>query len=468
MVDNTFSTTDTLHTDQLATNSSTRNITLSSIGPWSWFVCDYSIAYVSSAVAFAITPYSYDIQQELVKGEHVGQTVFSFGFGLLVALIAHIAGLHESNQGRTSLKMLGRCAFVTVLSLLVLNIELLLGHYLVVGRLITFSSFVGCTVGLFIVRALIVGLVARMDYIVGFVGSSEFTNNSPVINELESMQGMRAVTLTVSNTDSVDLLKWALENNINEVVVDPTDKLAPSHSELLALMNVSLNVSSYSSFIEKLYQRVPSEHIDAQWVIECQSDHAVLYKTGVKRALDIVLASVALVLLFPLALIAALFVKLDSPGPVIFRQTRVGQFGKPFTMFKLRTMVREAEQGGARWASASDDRITAVGRFLRKSRLDEVPQLVNVLAGHMSLVGPRPERPEFTSTLESRIPFFVHRVLVKPGITGWAQVNAGYAASEAEAVTKLSFDLYYVKNLSLGMDLRVLLRTVSSFASGSR
>jgi len=137
-------------------------------------------------------------------------------------------------------------------------------------------------------------------------------------------------------------------------------------------------------------------------------------------------------------------------------------------MLKLRTMVHEAEKGGAQWAAKSDNRITAVGRFLRRSRLDEIPQLINVLAGEMSIVGPRPERPEFTRELEARIPFFVSRILVKPGITGWAQINAGYAASEAEAATKLSYDLYYIKNLSLGLDIRVLLRTISSFASGSR
>jgi lipopolysaccharide/colanic/teichoic acid biosynthesis glycosyltransferase len=194
----------------------------------------------------------------------------------------------------------------------------------------------------------------------------------------------------------------------------------------------------------------------------------VLYKTAIKRALDIFIASISLLLLFPLVLIAAVCVKVDSPGPIIFRQTRVGQFGRSFTMLKLRTMVQEAEQGGARWAVKSDTRITRVGKFLRRSRIDEIPQLLNVLAGEMSLVGPRPERPEFTPTLESRIPFFVYRLLVKPGVTGWAQVNAGYAATEAEAATKLSFDLYYVKNLSFGLDLRVLLRTISSFTNGSR
>lgn len=454
--------------DRKLASGTSRNITLSSIGPWVWFVCDYAIAFVFAALAFSLTPYSSEIQQEAVKGAHVGRLAFCFGTGFMVALIAHISGLHEPSQGRSSLKLLGRCAIVANVALLLLNLELLLVHYWVVGRLISFYTIVGCTLGLFAVRALVVGLVVRNQYVVGFVGSKNFISRVPEFTDLDSGQGISAIHLKIDEGEKVDLLSWALENRVNQIVVDPTDTGGPCQSDLLRLMNISLNVSSYSNFIEKLYQRIPSEHINAQWIIECQEDHAVLYKTAVKRALDIVIASVALLLLLPLGIVAAICVKLDSRGPVIFRQTRVGQFGQLFTMLKLRTMVQEAEPDGAQWASPSDSRTTSVGKYLRRSRLDEIPQLFNVLAGEMSLVGPRPERPEFTSTLESRIPFFVHRVLVKPGITGWAQINNGYAASDADAAAKLSFDLYYVKNLSLGLDLRILLRTISSFASGSR
>ncbi len=460
--------TNGLQADKTLANVSSSKITLSSIGPWYWFIFDFAIAFIAASIAFSLTPYSNDILQDSVKGEHVGRVAFCFGAGLLVALVAHISGLHETYQGRTSLKFLGRCAAVCGVSLVLLNIELLLVHYLIVGRLITFYAFLISTIGLFAFRALVVGLVVRNESVVGLVGSKKFTDKVSEFADLQSELGLKAIGLTLTGDKSENLAVWARKNRVSQIVVDPTDPISPSQAELLALMKVSLNVSSYSNFVEKLHQRIPSEHINAQWVIECQNEHAVLYKTAIKRTLDIVIASIALILLFPLALIAAICVKLDSPGPVIFRQTRVGQFGRSFTMYKLRTMVQEAERGGAQWASESDSRITAVGQFLRRSRLDEIPQLVNVLLGDMSLVGPRPERPEFTPTLESRIPFFVHRVLVKPGITGWAQVNAGYAASEEESATKLSFDLYYVKNLSLSLDLRVLLRTISSFGNGAR
>lgn len=393
---------------------------------------------------------------------------FCLGVGLVVALIAHIAGLHEPNQSRTSVKLFGRCALVSLSALLVLNIELLLVHYLVVGRLITVITFVGCTAGLFIIRALVVGLVVRNQYVVGFVGSADFISRAVDFENGAASRGISVVTLVLTEGEHVDLRKWAFDAGVSQVVVDPGDTMVPSQADLLSLINFNLHVSTYSNFVEKLYQRIPNGHIDAQWIIECQDDHAVIYNTAIKRGLDIVLAAIALLLLLPVFVVAAIAVKLDSRGPAILKQTRVGHFGQQFVMFKLRTMVQDAEQHGAQWAEESDSRITKVGHFLRRSRIDEIPQLLNVLNGDMSLVGPRPERPEFTQQLESTIPFFVHRVLVKPGITGWAQVNAGYAASESEASTKLSFDLYYVKNLSFSMDLRVLLRTISSFASGSR
>ncbi len=440
-------------------------LTLSNIGPWSWFVLDYAIAYVCAAMAFWLTPHSAIIQND-AAGEHVGQMAFCFGFGLCLALIAHIAGLHEPKQKRTSVKLLGLCALISFSAILVLAVELLLVHFLVVGRYITIFTFASTALGLFIVRALVVGMADQ--HVVGFVGSRKFVEQAPGVDSLLIAQGVRTVSLVMDDQEPFSLRHWAMKNGVDQVVVDPDDPMSPSESELLGLLNNNLNVSTYTNFIEKLYQRIPNKHINAKWVIDCQADHTVVYNSAIKRALDIFVAAIALVLLTPVFLIAMVCVKLDSPGPIIFRQTRVGQFGKLFTMFKIRTMVQHAEQDGAQWATQADNRITKVGLFLRKSRIDEIPQLVNVLMGDMSLVGPRPERPEFTTELESRIPYFVHRVLVKPGITGWAQVNAGYAASEAEAATKLSFDLYYIKNMSFGLDLRVLLRTVSSFAAGAR
>jgi len=190
-----------------------------------------------------------------------------------------------------------------------------------------------------------------------------------------------------------------------------------------------------------------------------------------KRALDIAASVALLVLSAPLLVLTAIAIKLDSPGPVFYTQTRIGHGGKPFRIIKFRSMVEDAEPDGcARWAQDSDPRVTRLGAALRKARIDEIPQAINVLSGDMSFVGPRPERPEFVDELAKQIPNYSKREHAKPGITGWAQVNCAYAASVEDAREKLRYDLHYVDNWSLLFDLVIMLRTVRVilFAEGAR
>ena len=192
---------------------------------------------------------------------------------------------------------------------------------------------------------------------------------------------------------------------------------------------------------------------------------------GMKRILDVILSLMGIILFLPFAPIIAVMIKLDSPGPVLFKQLRVGVGEKTFHLYKFRTMRQDAEKNsGAVWATEDDPRITRVGRFLRKSRLDEVPQLFNVLRGDMSFVGPRPERPEFVNKLNERVPYYATRHTVKPGVTGWAQVKYPYGASEEDALDKLRYDLFYIKNYSLLLDLVIILETVKVvlFGRGGR
>jgi len=179
-----------------------------------------------------------------------------------------------------------------------------------------------------------------------------------------------------------------------------------------------------------------------------------------KRFLDVVVSAVGLAVLIPLFLIIAALIRMDSPGPILFRQFRVGLRGQPFSIWKFRSMQQDAEKSGPRWAQANDPRISRVGWWLRKTRLDELPQLVNVLRGEMSLVGPRPERPEFVQGLRSTIPYYDIRHTVRPGITGWAQVRFRYGASAEDAHTKLQYDLFYVKRFSLALDFQIMLETI--------
>ncbi len=202
---------------------------------------------------------------------------------------------------------------------------------------------------------------------------------------------------------------------------------------------------------------------------------ALIFSTGfrrrwitmaLKRLLDIVISILGLVTLAPVMAAVALMIKLDSPGPILYRQKRVGLQGHVYTMWKFRSMSQDAEKDGPRWATTNDPRISRVGRWLRKLRIDELPQLINVLKGEMSLVGPRPERPIFVQELRSIIPYYDLRHTVRPGITGWAQTRFRYGASVEDAHTKLQYDLYYVKNLSLWLDFLVLVQTLRVMLRG--
>ena len=185
-----------------------------------------------------------------------------------------------------------------------------------------------------------------------------------------------------------------------------------------------------------------------------------------KRVMDAVVSSIALVFLLPLMVLVAVLIKLDSPGPIFYRQLRVGLQGVCYEILKFRSMHIDAEKEGARWASLNDARVTRVGRWMRRWRIDELPQLINVIKGDMSLVGPRPERPTYVQCLKERIPYYDLRHTVRQGITGWAQIRFRYAASEEDSHLKFQYDLYYVKNLSLGLDLRILLETIRVIFSG--
>ena len=189
-----------------------------------------------------------------------------------------------------------------------------------------------------------------------------------------------------------------------------------------------------------------------------------------KRWLDIASSALSLILSLPLCLFVALAIKLDSSGPVFYRQERVGQDGKTFRMLKFRSMRNDAEENGPKWAAINDDRITRVGRFIRKYRLDEIPQMINVLKGDMSFIGPRPERPIFVDKFAKEIPYYPQRHVVRPGISGWAQIRYPYGASKEDALEKLKYDLYYIRHFSIFFDISIILETgkVVLLGKGSR
>jgi sugar transferase (PEP-CTERM system associated) len=222
-----------------------------------------------------------------------------------------------------------------------------------------------------------------------------------------------------------------------------------------------IGVEDWPTFYEKATGKILVTEVRPSWLIFSDGFVKTPRAVIIKRLFDIVVSVTGLVLSLPLMVLAALAIKAESPGPVLYRQPRLGQNGCVFILNKFRSMCNDAERDtGPVWSEQRDPRITRVGSFLRRTRLDEIPQLFNVLAGHMSLIGPRPERPEFVTELQKHIPYYTERLAVKPGITGWAQVRYPYGSSVEDATEKLQYDLYYIKNLSLFLDLLIVLNTV--------
>jgi exopolysaccharide biosynthesis polyprenyl glycosylphosphotransferase len=262
---------------------------------------------------------------------------------------------------------------------------------------------------------------------------------------------------------TADLPRLVTELQVQEIVVATDCNVEKDLFELLVECHgLGAQVSQMPDLYEKFCRSIPIQHIDPMWAMGVMQNLPCRLELAVKRLLDILLVVIgllALALLFPLV---ALAIYLESPGPIFYRQVRCGRGGRSFSILKFRTMSPDAEkEGQPRWAIKDDPRVTRVGCFLRKTRIDELPQILNVLRGEMSVVGPRPERPEFVEQLQQEIPFYRTRLMVKPGLTGWAQVHYHYGNCTEDALMKLQYDFYYMRYWSVGLDFYILFRTLA-------
>jgi exopolysaccharide biosynthesis polyprenyl glycosylphosphotransferase len=290
------------------------------------------------------------------------------------------------------------------------------------------------------------------------VGAGE--DGSPLVDELRRHPTLQASTVRMVDDDSPDALATSILTEQPNVVVAARDATEVVRSILDSGL-VQVRVISLHGFYEHVVGRVHPAGVSPTWFMSVLHLYQRPYSRLTKRAFDCLAAVTGLVCLAPFFAFGALSVRLSGAGSILYRQVRLGEGGRPFEILKFRTMVEGAESpGAARWAEEHDPRVTWAGRILRLVHIDELPQLWNVLRGEMSLVGPRPERPEFLSLLEHEVPFWTRRHLVKPGITGWAQVQRGYASDVASAGEKLSYDLYYLKHRSLALDLAIVVKTV--------
>ena len=295
-----------------------------------------------------------------------------------------------------------------------------------------------------------------------YLGFSE--SGTAFLNELNNRAEVHSVSLlsntapandnAFKNTQIIrsDNIDQALHKKWQAIILDPNHHSDSSEtSKLVSLRLRGTPVLTLAEYYERQWYMVPVDHIEEDWFLRSQGFSMLGNPVSlrIKRVIDFILSSVMLIISIPIVFISALLIKLTSKGPVFFKQTRVGLNAETFTIYKLRTMVQDAELDGAQWAEKNDPRVTIIGNILRKSRIDELPQCWNVLKGEMSFVGPRPERPEFTKELAEAIPYYELRHMIKPGITGWAQVIFPYGASVDDSMKKLQYELYYIKNQSL-------------------
>jgi sugar transferase (PEP-CTERM system associated) len=298
---------------------------------------------------------------------------------------------------------------------------------------------------------------AQHDYsyrIVGFVDDPEAI-------------GERAVRGAEVLGASADLAEVIARHRVNRIIVSLRDRRGKLPlRELLQAKMAGVHVEDAATTYERLTGKILIDDLKPSWLIFSDGFCASRTTRVIKRLVDLSLAAAGLVLGGPLMLLTALAVRLESRGPVLYRQERVGENGRVFVLCKFRSMRTDAEGGTPVWARENDARVTRIGRFIRKTRLDELPQLLNVLRGDMSFVGPRPERPYFVEQLAAAIPFYMERHSVKPGVTGWAQVKYGYGGSIEESMEKLRYDLYYIKHLSIVFDLTIVMDTVKVIILG--
>jgi len=284
-----------------------------------------------------------------------------------------------------------------------------------------------------------------------------------VVGYIAMNDGPQLIPEAINRDAIYNLADHVVLLNASEVVLALEERRnALPLADLLRIKTTGVHVNEISTFLERETGRVDLDSVNPSWLIFSDGFSSGRRLSSIaKRLFDIAASALLLALTCPLILIAAILVKLESKGPAFFRQTRVGLFGQNFSIVKLRSMRQDAEEPGkAVWAEENDPRITRVGRFLRKTRIDELPQTWSVLKGEMSFVGPRPERPEFVEGLQEKLSYYAERHMVKPGITGWAQINYPYGASLEDARHKLEYDLYYAKNYTPLLDLLILLQTV--------
>lgn len=440
---------------------------------------DIGVLYLSLYITLLIRYQGVDIQERWLQ--HL--TPFSFIF-VIWLLIFYISGIYSLQIARTNLifysvllKSLAWCAALSMAFFYIIRpgitpkTNLLIEFAVLIVLFVTWRQIFNLLVKIkpWQNNVLIIGLNEETLKLAREINSSPQLGLKVVgiINEGETKLEPNGI-LDVEILNPPHSLPGLIKIKKVKTIITA---LNPHHNpELVNKLYECIPLKIYffdlPTFIEKFTGKIPVNSIGQIWFLEnLKESQKVIYEIC-KRTVDIVLSFISLSLAIPFLPILCLIVKMDSQGSFLFMQNRTGRLGKKFLAIKIRTMYKNSESNGPQWAAKNDPRVTRVGKFMRKTRLDEIPQLINILRGEMSFIGPRPERPEFIEKLENKIPYYNERLLVKPGLTGWAQVNFPYGSSDADALEKLQYDLYYIKNRSAMLDTSILLKTIKTVLSG--
>ena len=437
-----------------------------------FFLGDVALLYLSLFLAISIR--HNQIIDSQIWANH--WPIFSIVF-LVWIMVFYISGLYSLNNLRNEIKFFVSCARVILINFILAIVF----FYIWPQNQITPKTILVLTSGLFFILFIIWRRLIQQS-----VSSKTFQKNVLVIGDNQEIRelicslqknpqfgySIKAILSDGYSSFDLDIPKYQnfseiksiiKRHNISVIVFD--NKIKNSNNltkNLYENIATKIQFLSLSRFYEAITLKIPLDAIDQMWFLDNLAEADKRTYDAIKRLADIIISIVGILFSVVISPLIIIIILLTSGRPVFFSQTRSGQSGQSFKAIKFRTMIPDAEKNGPQWAQKNDPRVTKFGKFLRKTRLDEIPQLWNIIKGEMSFVGPRPERPEFVQELEKEIPFYQERFLVKPGLTGWAQINYPYGATTKDALKKLQYDLYYIKNRSLILDITIILKTIKT------
>lgn len=426
----------------------------------------HSIVYLAVACLVTwIVPNHYSHFSETLARVNSGkQILYTFWYGISFLIFGEMVGVYARKSNRFTVRSLFIFLLASFLAGLSLIIIVWILEYDFVGRFAVLKIAIGTGVLCFVFFSLQNWYSRKNKQNCLFYLSR---NSKKIIqNELKRIENRYVFFEWEEENSKLSINEFCAKNNVDLLVLESQN--GSGHLDVVPLLEAGIRIMNLRDFSEKNLEKIPPAFVNRSWLLglDLRMRDPLLHK--IKRIMDITVGSFGLLFSLPILIPSLLIIALNSGFPVFFSQTRTGFLGREYVLYKLRTMKKDAENEGAVWANKKDSRITHVGKFLRKWRIDEIPQFWNIIIGDMSIVGPRPERPEFQDQLNKDVPHWNCRHLVKPGLTGWAQIQFEYASDLKSSEEKLAYDLYYIKHASIIFDIQIILSTLRSIAKGSR